>query len=102
MGTDIITPGGKGLSGLSQVIQPIFPRSDHQLCLLHLFRFLRRNLPVKETEKERFVNRLMDLSKRFPRLGFYFKIGAVFRQVRRQEIMSLFSVFPLAQNPPGL
>ena len=29
-------------------------------------------------------------------------IGAVFRQVRRQEIMSLFSVFPLAQNPAGL
>jgi len=53
---------------------------------------------VKETEKERFVDRLME----FPRMEFYFKslidnasfstnlIGAVFRQVRRQEIMSLF------------
>ena len=114
MGTDIETPGGKGLGGLSQVIQPISPRSDHQLCLLHLFRSLRRNLPGKEAEKERFVDMLMDLSKRFPRMGFYFRslidnasfsttlIGAVFRQVRRQEIMSLFSVFPLAQNPASL
>ncbi len=52
--------------------------------------------------------------KKFPRLEFYFRslidnasfstnlIGAVFRQVRRQEIMSLFSVFPLVQNPAGL
>ncbi len=59
------------------------------------------------------MDRLMDLSKRFPRLGFYFKsliddaplstnpIEAVFRQVRRQEIMSLFSVFPLAKALPA-
>ena len=52
--------------------------------------------------------------KRFPRPGFYFRslidnaslstnpIEAVFRQIRRQEIMSLFSVFPLAQSPASL
>ena len=92
---------------------------------------LRRNLPGKEAEEMiRFVDRPMDLSKRFPRMGFYFKslidnasfywsflkypssihkhiystnpIEAVFRQIRRQEIISLFSVFPLAQSPAGL
>ena len=55
---------------------------------------------------KRFVDMMMDLSKRFPRLGFYFKsfsdnasfstnpIEAVFRQVRRQEIMFLSSRWP--------
>ncbi len=49
-------------------------------------------MPGKEAEKERFVDRLMALSKRFPRMGFYFRslidnaplstipIEAVFRQ----------------------
>jgi transposase-like protein len=78
------------LSGLSEVIQSIFPQSDHQICLLHLFRSLKRNLPKKEAEKmvrfikaekeragdyeetvERFRERVIELEREYPRLKFY-------------------------------
>ncbi len=111
------------------MIKSTFIQSDLRLYLLYLFRSLSSNLPKKETV-ERFIDRLIDLSKRFPCTRFYFKslidnasfywsflkypssihkhiystnpIEAVFIQIRRQEIISLFSVFPLVQNPAGL
>ncbi len=124
------------LSGLSEVIQSIFPQSDHQICLLHLFRSLRRNLPRKEADKmirfikaekeragdyeetvNRFVEKVMELGREYPRLKFYLTavadnasrywaflrypspihkhiystnpIEAVFRQIRRQEVNNM-------------
>ncbi len=77
-------------------------------CLMRVLKRDRRGPGIMGKPWKRFVDMMMDLSKRFPRLGFYFKsfsdnasfsttlIGAVFRQVRRQEIMFLSSRWPKA------
>ncbi len=38
------------LTGLDNVIKGLFPKADHQLCLNHLMRAIRRNLPKQEAE----------------------------------------------------
>jgi transposase-like protein len=78
------------LTGLSEAIESIFPEADHQICLIHLFRSLKRNLPKGEAanmirfikaEKARagdhestvskFTDKVAELGKKHPKLQHY-------------------------------